>query len=75
MTPLQLIYNYYFGFNIPTSKYLWESTCTQESFLNENVHKTKPFHKSFFKLKTSKFFKNVNEIKLFPFKDSIIKSL
>ena len=52
MTPLQLIYNYYFGFNIPTSKYLWESTCTKESFLNENVHKSKPFNKSFFKLKT-----------------------
>ena len=66
MTPLQLIYNYYFGFNIPTSKYLWESTCTKENFLNKNIHKTKTCHKSFFKLKTSKFFKNVNEIKLFP---------
>ncbi len=66
MTPLQLIYNYYFGFNLPTSKYLWESTCIKESFLNKNFDKTKPFHESFITLKKSKFFKNVNEIKLFP---------
>tara|TARA_B100001027_G_scaffold210602_1_gene177929 strand:+ start:2924 stop:4195 length:1272 start_codon:yes stop_codon:yes gene_type:complete len=66
MTPFQLIYNYYFEINVPTSKYLWESTCAKESFLNEKIDKIKPFSESSYKLKKSKFFKNVREIQLFP---------
>ncbi len=66
MTPFQLIYNYYFGINLPTSKYLWESTCIKESFFNKNIEKTNPFSESSLRLKKSKFFKNAKEIQIFP---------
>lgn len=66
MTPFQLIYNYFLGFNLPPSKYLWDTTCMPEKLLNKENNQEYTDYNSLIKTNKINLFNKPFKVKVYP---------